>query len=133
MLFYKILGFIFVGLAALGVFLPLLPTTPFLLIAAGCFAKSSEKWHQWLISNRTFGPLIKNWYEKKCLSYSTKIVAISSIIAFGGTSILFAVNNVYLRLFGSLIIVTGLYFVARIKVCKSQLPSTKNKNYKDCI
>jgi uncharacterized membrane protein YbaN (DUF454 family) len=125
MLFYKILGFIFVGLAALGVFLPLLPTTPFLLIAAGCFAKSSDKWYQWLISNRTFGPLIKNWYEYKCLSYSTKIVAISSIIVFGGASILFAVNNVYLRLFGSLIIVAGLYFVSRIKVCKSQLPPAK--------
>jgi len=114
MFFYKLLGFIFVGLAALGVFLPLLPTTPFLLLAAGCFAKSSEKWHQWLISNRNFGPIIKNWHNKKCISYSTKIVAISSIIVFGGYSILFAVSNLYLRLFGSLILATGFYFVSRI-------------------
>jgi len=120
MLFYKLLGFLFVGLAALGVFLPLLPTTPFLLLAAGCFAKSSDKWHQWLLSNSTFGPLIKNWHEKKCLSKSTKIVAISSIIVFGGSSILFAVSQVYLRLLGSVIIVAGLYFVVRLKVCTSQ-------------
>ncbi|RKZ52313.1 MAG: DUF454 domain-containing protein [Candidatus Parabeggiatoa sp. nov. 2] len=119
MFFYKLLGFIFVGLAALGVFLPLLPTTPFLLLAAGCFAKSSEKWHQWLISNRNFGPIIKNWHNKKCISYSTKIVAISSIIVFGGYSILFAVSNLYLRLFGSLILATGFYFVSRIKVCRN--------------
>ena len=119
MFFYKLLGFIFVGLAALGVFLPLLPTTPFLLLAAGCFAKSSEKWHQWLISNRIFGPIIKNWHNKKCISYSTKIVAISSIIVFGGYSILFAVSNLYLRLFGSLILATGFYFVSRIKVCRN--------------
>ncbi len=119
MFFYKLLGFIFVGLAALGVFLPLLPTTPFLLLAAGCFAKSSDKWHQWLISNRIFGPIIKNWHNKKCISYSTKIVAISSIIVFGGYSILFAVSNLYLRLFGSLILATGFYFVSRIKVCRN--------------
>ena len=117
--FYKILGFTFVGFAALGVFLPLLPTTPFLLIAVGCFAKSSEKWYQWLLSNKIFGPIIKNWHEKKCVSYSTKIVAISSIVVFGGYSILFAVSDVYLRLLGSLIIATGLYSVYRLKVCKN--------------
>jgi uncharacterized protein len=117
MFFYKLLGFIFVGLAALGVFLPVLPTTPFLLLAAGCFAKSSEKWHQWLISNNIFGPIIKDWHEKKCLSKSTKIIAISSIIVFGSFSILFLVSNFYLRLIGSIFIVTGFYFVSRLKVC----------------
>jgi len=117
MFLYKLLGFIFVGLAALGVFLPLLPTTPFLLLAASCFAKSSDKWHQWLISNRTFGPIIQNWHEKKCISCSTKRVAILSIVVFGGYSILFAINELNLRLLGSLVIATGLYFVCRIKVC----------------
>jgi len=118
-LLYKLLGFIFVGLAALGVFLPLLPTTPFLLLAAGCFAKSSDKWHQWLISNRIFGPIIQKWHEKKCISCSTKIVAILSIVVFGGYSILFAVNEFNLRLIGSLLIATALYFVCRLKVCGS--------------
>ncbi|HDN26544.1 MAG TPA: DUF454 domain-containing protein [Thioploca sp.] len=119
-IYYKLLGFIFVGLAALGVFLPLLPTTPFLLIAAGCFAKSSDKWHQWLLSNRIFGPLIKNWHEKKCISTSTKRIAISSIVVFGGYSILFAVSDVYLRVLGSLVIATGLFFVSRLKVCRKE-------------
>ncbi|MDM8558248.1 YbaN family protein [Candidatus Parabeggiatoa sp. HSG14] len=115
--FYKFLGFIFFGLAALGVFLPLLPTTPFLLIAAGCFAKSSEKWHRWLISTRVFGTLLKNWHEKKCISYSTKIVAISSIILFGGYSVLFVVTDITLRVIGYLTIATGLYSIYRLNVC----------------
>jgi uncharacterized protein len=115
--FYKLLGFMFMALATLGLFLPLLPTTPFLLIAVGCFAKSSEKWHQWLISNRIFGPIIKNWDEKKCISYSTKIVAILSIVLFGGCSILFAVTDIYLKIMGALIIAIGLYFVYYLKVC----------------
>jgi uncharacterized membrane protein YbaN (DUF454 family) len=87
------------------------------LLAAGCFAKSSDKWHQWLISNRTFGPIIQNWHEKKCMSCSTKIVAILSIVVFGGYSILFVINDLNLRLLSSLIIATSLYFVYRIKVC----------------
>jgi uncharacterized membrane protein YbaN (DUF454 family) len=64
MIFYKVLGFFFVGLGILGLFLPLLPTTVFLLLAAGCFARSSDKWHRWLLSNRTFGPIINDWNEK---------------------------------------------------------------------
>lgn len=115
--FYKLLGFLFVGLGALGVFLPLLPTTPFLLLAVGCFAKSSEKWHRWLITNRIFGTLIKNWHEKKCLSYSTKIVAVSSVVIFGGYSILFVLTDIYLKLICFLIIAIGLYFIYCLKVC----------------
>ena len=118
MFLYRSLGFIYVGIAALGVFVPLLPTTPFVLLAAGCFAKSSERWHQWLLSNRTFGPIIKNWRENRCISPLTKIVAIASILVFGGYSIIFVINNLYLRLFGILLFVWGFYFVCRIKVCE---------------
>ena len=120
MSFYKLLGFLFLGIGAMGVFLPLLPTTPFLLVAAGCFAKSSDRWYQWLISNKIFGPTIKNWHAKKCISFLTKIFAISLIIAFGGYSIIFVLTNFKLRLLGSLLIATGLFFVCRIKVCRSE-------------
>jgi uncharacterized membrane protein YbaN (DUF454 family) len=115
---YKPLGFVFLGLAMVGVFVPLLPTTPFLLVAAGCFAKSSDKWHQWVRSNRVFGPVIKKWQEERCISFKTKVFAISSIIVFGGYSVLFAVTELYLRLIGGSLIGLGLYFVGRIKVCR---------------
>lgn len=116
---YKSLGFVFVGIATLGIFLPLLPTTPFLLVAAACFAKSSDKWHQWLISNRVFGPIITRWHEKKCVTRATKVVALSSIIIFGGYAVGFALTGLGPKALGVLVVVASLYFVLRIKVCKN--------------
>jgi uncharacterized membrane protein YbaN (DUF454 family) len=117
---YKLLGFIFLGLGVIGVFLPLLPTTPFLLVAAGCFAKSSEKWHQWLLSNRIFGPVIADWQEKKCISVSTKIIAVSLILLFGGCSIVVLLTDLKLRVLAVLLIATGLFFVCRLEVCRNK-------------
>ena len=121
MFIYKSLGFIFLGLGVLGVFLPLLPTTPFLLVSAGCFAKSSDKWHQWLLSNRIFGPIIKDWQDRRCISISTKIFAISLVILFGGYSTVFLLTDIKLRIFCVLLIGTGLFFVCRLKVCRKEL------------
>jgi len=55
------LGLLFVGLGALGLFLPLLPTTPFLLLAAACFARSSPRLHGWLLASPLLGPLLLDW------------------------------------------------------------------------
>jgi len=121
MSFYKLLGFIFLGIAVIGVFLPLLPTTPFLLVSAGCFAKSSDKWHQWLMSNKIFGPIIKDWHDRKCISFSTKIIAIALIVLFGGFSILVLLTDLKLRILTVLLIATGLFCVCRLKVCQNEL------------
>jgi uncharacterized membrane protein YbaN (DUF454 family) len=118
---YKSLGFIFLGLGVLGLFLPLLPTTPFLLVSAGCFAKSSEKWHQWLLSNRIFGPIIKDWQDRRCISISTKIFAISLVVLFGGYSTVFLLTDIKLRILCVLLVGTGLFFVCRLKVCRKEL------------
>lgn len=68
-------GGISLFLGTLGVFLPLLPTTPFLLLAAWCFMKSSPRLNQWLLSHRKFGPAIKSWKEERAISVSAKILA----------------------------------------------------------
>jgi len=60
-------GFLCIGLGILGLFLPLLPTTPFLLLAAACFARSSERFHQQLINHRTFGPLILHYQRDRSI------------------------------------------------------------------
>jgi len=60
-----IAGTFFVGLGVLGIVLPLLPTTPFFLLAAVCFAKSSKRFYTWLLNNKWFGNYIKNYQEKK--------------------------------------------------------------------
>jgi len=117
---YKSLGFIFLGLGVIGVFLPLLPTTPFLLVSAACFARSSDKWHRWLLSNRIFGPLIKDWQERKCISISTKIFAISLVVLFGGYSIVFLLTDIKLRILCTLLILVGLFVIFRLDVCRTK-------------
>jgi hypothetical protein len=66
------LGLVAVALGVLGVVLPVLPTTPFMLLAAGCFAKSSPRLHDWLITHRMFGPPLRNWAERGAIAPGAK-------------------------------------------------------------
>jgi len=76
------LGWIAVGLAIAGAALPLLPTTPFLLVAAYAFARSSKRFHTWLMEHKHFGPLIRNWREHGAIDPWSKFW---SMIAIGLT------------------------------------------------
>ncbi len=120
MIIYKALGFLFIGLGFIGIFLPLLPTTPFILLAAGCFARSSERWYHWLLSNRTFGPMIKNWQEHQCISCNSRRIAVLSVIFFGGYSVFFALANVYIISFGAALILFTLFYLYRQNVCEQE-------------
>jgi len=77
---FKITGVFFVGLAILGVVLPILPTTPFLLVAAACFAKSSPEMQKRLLANKTFGPLIHDWQKYRSIPRKAKRIALLTII-----------------------------------------------------
>ena len=87
------LGFVFVGLATLGVVLPLLPTTPFLLLAAACFARSSHRFHRVLLDNRIFGQLIRDWRDHRAIPLRAKIVAIAAIALVMGSTSAFALEH----------------------------------------
>ena len=69
-------GFLSLGLGAAGIFLPVLPTTPFLLLAAACFMRSSDRLHEWMLTNRWFGPYIRNYREHKAVTKRTKTVTL---------------------------------------------------------
>jgi uncharacterized membrane protein YbaN (DUF454 family) len=80
-------GVVSVGLGTLGIFVPLLPTTPFLLLAAACFVRSSDRLHGWLLNHRIYGPIIRGYREHKALSASSKI----TILVFTWAAILSSV------------------------------------------
>ena len=72
---YMIIGCLMVAIGAIGVVLPLLPTTPFLLVAAGCFARSSPRLEAWLLSHRRFGPLLTAWRQRGAIPRSGKLLS----------------------------------------------------------
>lgn len=100
-------GFAFVGLAALGAALPVLPTAPLLLVAAACFARSSARFYHWLLTNRLFGPLIRDWRETRSIPFRAKVSAIALVSLVGGSSVLFYVANPWVKL-GIGIVLLGL-------------------------
>lgn len=80
-------GMLFLGLGLLGVVLPVLPTTPFLLLAAACFARSSPRLHGWLLSHPMFGPPIRNWEENGAISRPAKRLAAGCMVAVFALSV----------------------------------------------
>ncbi|MEH6583888.1 MAG: YbaN family protein [Halioglobus sp.] len=116
---YISIGFLFLGLAILGALLPVVPSTPFLLLAAWFFARSSEKWHQWLLNSQLFGPVIHNWEASRCISCRTKLVSIALMVGMGGTSVVFAVQDDRLRLAALLLMTLGCITLLSLKTCRA--------------
>lgn len=79
--FWLVIGMVSLGLGFLGAALPLLPTTPFVLLAAFCFARSSAKFHRWLTTHRVFGPIISDWNAHGAISRKGKIAGTFSMLA----------------------------------------------------
>lgn len=75
------IGLISVALGIVGAFLPLLPTTPFMLLAAWCFIRSSPKMHAWLYRQPGIGPALIKWEQRRAIALRTKIIAIGTMIA----------------------------------------------------
>lgn len=118
----RALGFACLAVAVLGVFLPLLPTTPFVLLAAGCFAQSSERMHRWILDNPTFGPMVRDWNARRCVSARVKAVALASMAAVGGFSLFWAVEEPAWRLAGGFGLLLGAAVVLRLRTCGAENP-----------
>ncbi len=80
-------GFLSLAVGAVGIFLPLLPTVPFVLLAAFCFARSSDRLHERLLRNRIFGPMIHSWETSRSIPRRAKYVALASIVVSGVVSV----------------------------------------------
>ena len=74
-----LIGWLFVIIGAIGIFLPVLPTTPFLLISLWAFSQSSERFHDWLYNHRIFGPPLQNWTKYGVIPLRAKIIALATM------------------------------------------------------
>ena len=96
--FLIVFGSVFVVIGAIGIFLPLLPTTPFLLLSAACFVKSSDRMYNWLLNHKIFGVYISDYLKYKAITLKTKIIALTLIWLSMGYSILFVVSISWVRI-----------------------------------
>lgn len=79
-LLWRVFGTACVGVGAAGVFVPLLPTTPFLLLAGWAYGKGSERWRIWLVNHHQLGPYIRAWQDSRAIPRRAKAVAIVSLM-----------------------------------------------------
>ncbi len=119
-LFWISLGSILVGIGTIGIFVPGLPTTVFLILAAACYIRSSERLYNWLIRNKRFGKYIKDFREGKGMPQRAKIIALSMMTIFVLLAVLpfspISIPNVILRIVVIIAGLIGFYYVSfRVK------------------
>ena len=110
---WAILGIISLGLGIAGTLLPLLPTVPFLLLAAFFFARSSERLHLWLLKHPKFGSAIQDWQERKAISKRAKIAASVSMIASLTLTFFLAVPTKIIALQAAILAAVALFIWTR--------------------
>ncbi len=106
-------------IGAIGAVVPGLPTTLFLILAAACYIRSSQKLYDWLITNKTFGPYLKDYREGKGMPRNAKILAVSMIVLFVGYAIIFALEGLMLKVFVGLFGMIGIFYII-LKVPSSE-------------
>jgi uncharacterized membrane protein YbaN (DUF454 family) len=111
--FYKLLGLFFLGLAILGALLPVLPTTPFLILASYFFVRSSPALNERLLRSRLFGPMLRDWQEHHGVRPHVKVfvlillpIVIASSIYFGNLSLPLAIMLIVLGLIGATVVLS---------------------------
>lgn len=110
---WLILGMVSFAIGVIGIFLPLLPTVPLMLLAAFFFGKSSERLHQWLITHPRFGPSIQDWKERRAISKRAKIAASISIAAAFAISVVIGLKPMLLAIQAATLIAVSIFIWTR--------------------
>ena len=118
---YITFGFLAVALAIVGVFIPGLPTVPFLLVALFCFERSSKKYHDMIMNNKYFGPVLQDYYSGKGLTSSVKIKAIS-FLSCGMAFSIYKIQNLHVR-----VALAVVWLGVAIHIILLKTKKTKNK------
>lgn len=120
-IFYIVLGVLCVIMAGLGVLLPGLPATPFLLLASFAFARSSKRMHDWLINNRVFGPILSDFLDRKGIRLHIKIISLALMWGMMIFSVVYLIESdlvKYLAAGGALI---GTFAILRFKTIRDEV------------
>ena len=107
-----LLGSFFVMICAIGAVVPGLPTTLFFILSAACYIRSSQKLYDWLIANKTFGPYLKDYREGKGIPRRAKKIALVMMTIFVGYAVLFALDDLIIRIVVLVLGMIGFYYVA---------------------
>ncbi len=113
-------GTFFLAVGIIGIFVPVLPTTPFLLLAAACYARGSERLYKWLLNNRICGSYIRNYLEGRGMPLKIKLFTIFILWAGIGLTIAYGVEHPGLRIALALIAVGVTVHIAMIKERKAK-------------
>lgn len=110
---WVVLGFLAMGLGIVGLVLPLLPTTPFMLLAAASFAKSSPRLHGWLVGHRVFGPAIRDWRDYRAISPKAKRMALTAMAGAFALSVLLGLGATVLAVQAAVLGIMGSWIWTR--------------------
>ena len=123
-----IAGNISLSLGVVGIFFPVLPTTPFLLLSAACFLRSSDKLYYWLTNHKIFGNYIRGYLKYKAISMRDKIISISALWIVIGSTIIFFIDKLWIRIVLTLIAVgVTIYLVNMKTLTKEMIKNLKRK------
>ncbi|MBL7128146.1 MAG: YbaN family protein [Ignavibacteria bacterium] len=115
------LGSLFLGLGVIGVFVPGLPTTPFLLLSAAFYVRSSRSMYRWLLNHKVFGKIIRDFRESRSISLKNKVISILSMVTMLTLSIFVFVDELYTRIIILIIGIVGFIVIL-------SFPTTKTNN-----
>ena len=122
-LLYGAAGWLSLVLGIIGIFVPGLPTTPFILLAAACFSKASPRTHQWLLNHRVLGPFIRNWEEHRSLTVRTKFFAIGTMVLMLSISAWQFVGSPWIQ--GSILLLGAIGAFCVLRIPTRKLDATK--------
>jgi len=117
-IFFIVLGIICVILAGLGVLLPGLPATPFLLLASYSFARSSKRMHDWLINNKVFGPILSDFLDRKGIRLHIKIISLGLMWGMMLLSVFYFIENDIVKYIAAGGAVVGTFAILRFKTIR---------------
>lgn len=132
---FVILGSVCVALGILGIFLPLLPTTPFMLLAAALYCRGSDKLYNWLITHKYLGTYIRNFREYKAIPVRVKVTATSLMGLMMSYCIFFVVNPLWLKILLGCIMLGVGYHILSYKTMTKEMAAElreKERQRKEC-